>query len=157
MAAFAGKLHLDHIARHVPGTLPGSFSPVTTYSVELAYKSGRNLLLLAHECNGAISGNVSGNVKAFVKYLAGLVGRPCEESVARHAAEGPEGPIRGRSRRGRTETTWGNAAPTGTSTRWDSAAVTIREISATDGTGAVPVWPRWAAHLDAVASRIGAA
>jgi hypothetical protein len=74
LAEFTDKLRADHIAKHLPATGPGSCTGSTTYSVELTYKTGPKVLLLAHECKGAVTGNLSGNVKAFVKYLSSLVG-----------------------------------------------------------------------------------
>lgn len=73
VAEFAGRLRADHIAIHLPATGPGSCTTFTKYAVELTYRTGRKVLLLAYECKGAITGNLTGNVKTFVKYLASLV------------------------------------------------------------------------------------
>lgn len=73
LSSFAGQLRRDDIGRHLPGTGPGSCTGYTHYTVELTYKTGPKLLLLAYDCKGAISGNLTGNVKAFVRHLATLV------------------------------------------------------------------------------------
>lgn len=73
LAGFAERLRADDIAKHLPATSPGSCTGFTEYSVELTYKTGPKVLLLAYDCKGMITGNLTGNVKSFVKYLSSLV------------------------------------------------------------------------------------